>query len=182
MVPHIFERKKEVYFQILMFEGKVPVTCTFFDKGYTISLEESTRQCLRTYGIDPTDQALEALGIPMIVLKHNQGGLFIPVSMTNGRKDGIIFYNQLYPSPNDIFNRAHEEAHAAVFLGLGKGLERLLGSSYNSLHEEDFCDSAGRHALHIRGIDVPSECATPYEERLKIAAHMVSLKQSLSNS
>ena len=148
---------KQIYFQMLDFEGRVPNNHSFIDAGYTSSLMDKAKEFVKDFlGYEPTEKVLEELGYPMVALRYNRGGLHISRNNWWGRKLSYIFYNQISPESNNIITRAHEEAHAASNLGLRRDLERMIGiPNLEQLCEEHFCNQAGLYALRKRDIEIP---------------------------
>jgi len=162
---------KDIYFEMLDFEGRVPDNYSFTDLGYTTSLVDKAKEFIQMRGYEPTEKVLEEKGFPLVVLQHNSGGFHIGMKRDDGGKESFIFYNQLLPETGDIHTRAHEEAHAVSNLGLRKDLERMMGiSNPEWLCEEDFCDQAGLYVLRKKGFAVPLELTILYEEKLRTLA------------
>jgi hypothetical protein len=163
---------KKVYFEMLDFEAIIPDSYSFIDKGYTPSLMDRAKDWLKEMGCDPTEKALADMGFQMETLRYNSGGIFIGTKTPDGRKASTIFYNHLAPEADDIYNRAHEETHAAEYLDLREDLENMMGTSgLEQLCEEDFCDQAGFYVLKRKGIEIPELLKIPYEKRLLIISN-----------
>lgn len=161
---------KDVYFQMLDFERKIPDNYSFSDMGYTDSLMDKAKEVIENMGYEPTEKILEELGFPIIILRHNRGGIHISTTRADGGKHSFIFYNR-FPEAKDIHNRAHEETHAISNLGLRKDLEKMIGvSNLEQLCEEDFCDQAGIYILRKKSIEIPPDLIISYEKRLALVS------------
>ena len=159
---------KEVYFNMLDFEGKMPDINEFQDLGYVPELLVKTKELFDKLGQPNGEDHIRQCGIDVDLLKSNFGGFHMRITNypVDGSKTSWIYYNQFDDESIDIWNRAHEEAHATCHLGLRSELEKKIGSpNLSDLYEEDFCDQAGLYVLKRRGIEPHPNILIPYADR-----------------
>jgi len=167
---------KAVYFPTLNFEGKVPRSYSFKDLGYTTSLIDSAKKWLKDNRYRCDEQGMVDFGFPVISMRKNRGGIHIAIDESPNVRISTIFYNHIEIPADNIFTRAHEEAHAAVHLGLGKKLAEMIGyANYENLDSEDFCDKAGVYTLGKNGLNVPSSLLVPHKRRLEIVENSMAV-------
>jgi len=120
------------------------------------------------------DSQIKSLYSEAHFLKISKGGFHLGVRghPAPGHRSSFVFYNNLkHKSLTEnqalnVWNQAHEEAHAAIFLGAKRDLETLVGCEIlNCESEEEFCDKAAIYALKKWGCELPEDAMIPYEER-----------------
>ncbi len=156
---------KDVYFHMLGFEGKIPDIYEFQDLGYVPDLLAKTRELFDKLGLPNGEDYIRQCGIDVDLLKTNSSGFNMRITNypVDGSKTSWIYYNQFDDESIDIWNRAHEEAHAACHLGLRSELEKRIGiPNLSDLYEEDFCDQAGLYVLEKKGIEPNPIILIPY--------------------
>jgi len=159
---------KDVYFQILDFEGKMPDINKFQDFGYVQDMLQKTKELFEKIGQPNGEDHIRRCGIDVDHQKENSGGFHMRITNypVQGSKTSYIYYNKFEEVSIDTWNRAHEEAHAVCHLGLRSELERRISSSnLSDLYEEDFCDQAGLYVLKRKGIKPHPSTLIPYADR-----------------
>ena len=143
---------KDIYFEILDFEGKIPDNYCYTDLGYTDNLLETTRELYKKQGLPNDNEYLKKAGAP---LTNNPGGRHVVFFYENGIST-FVYYTHFSNFPLEIFNRAHEESHAVITLGLKEELKKKMNLSFlANLSKENFCDKAGLSAIKNKGLKLP---------------------------
>lgn len=168
---------KDVYFQILDFEGRMPKINEFQDFGYVPQLLDKTKELFRKLGQPDDEEYIKQCGIDVDLQRENYGGFHMRITNypVDNSKTSYIYYNKFNDKSINLWNRAHEEAHAVCHIGLKGKLEKRMGlpNLECGLWEEDFCDQAGLYALRQKDIEPHPSILIPYTDRevIRKAAH-----------
>ncbi len=146
-----------VHFKALDFRPSISDHNLFADYGYVSDLSPKEKEYLFRFNLSlkETDDKLPLADSQIIMGETVRLGIEYE-SGSKGR-GAFIIYRKINDPTLDLVIRAHEESHAACWLGVRQSLERKINIKHlDEMLEEDFCDEGALYALRLRKLSIPS--------------------------